>query len=195
MPVKIAYAPDIEQEEGNLPPMRVHRDGELPPPSILTIGAFDGVHRGHQALIRHAVERANRLGVPSVAYTFDPPPRAVLEDAPILTSCAEKVRRLGVLGLDHTIVARFDDRYAERSIEDFLGEIENLDPVEVWVGPDFRFGRDQAGDVETLRRCFATRTFEPVHCRRGKVISSSRVRAFLKRGAIGEARKLLGLSI
>lgn len=119
------------------------------PGSVVTIGAFDGVHRGHQALIRHAVERTDRLGVPSVAYTFDPPPKAFLHGAPILTPLPEKVRRLEALGLDHAVVALFDEDYAARSAEHFLEEVAALNPVEVWVGPSFRFG---SGKVEIRRR-------------------------------------------
>lgn len=189
----IAYAAREEKEEGSPPTMRVHRDGVVRlPGSVVTIGTFDGVHRGHQALIRRAVGRAARLGVPSVAYTFDPPPKAVLKDAPVLTPLSEKIRRLGALGLDHAVVASFDEDYAARGTGEFLEELEALSPLEVWVGPSFRFGRGQAGDPETLGARFATRVFEPVRCGGGKIISSTRVRALLARGATGEARSLLG---
>lgn len=160
--------------------------------SVVTIGAFDGVHRGHQALIRQSVDRAARLGVPSVAYTFDPPPKAVFGDAPVLTPRPEKTRRLAALGLDHAVVARFDAAYAARSAEDFLEELADLNPFEVWVGRDFRFGRGQAGDVRMLAERFPIRTPEPVQCLKGRVISSSRVRELLNRGARDEARSLLG---
>ena len=160
--------------------------------SVVTIGAFDGVHRGHQALIRRAVDLAARLGVPSVAYTFDPPPKAVFGDAPILTPLPEKTHRLEALGLDHAVIATFDAGYASRSAEDFLGELADLNPFEVWVGADFRFGRGQAGDVKMLAQRFAVRTLEPVLCPTGRAISSSRVRALLQRGALGEAQSLLG---
>lgn len=163
--------------------------------SVMTIGAFDGVHRGHQALIRRAVDRAARLGVPSVAYTFDPPPKAVFGDAPVLTARPEKTRRLEALGLDHAVVATFDAAYAARSAEDFLEELADLNPFKVWVGPDFRFGRGQAGDVKMLARRFAVRSLEPVQCLKGRVISSSRVRDLLRRGALGEAQSLLGWDV
>lgn len=160
--------------------------------SVVTVGAFDGVHRGHQALIRRAVDRAVRFGVPSVAYTFDPPPKAVFGGAPVLTARPEKTRRLEALGLDHAVVATFDAAYAARNAEDFLEELADLKPVEVWVGPDFRFGRGQAGDVKMLARRFAVRSLEPVQCLKGRVISSTRVRDLMKRGALSEARSLLG---
>ena len=173
--------------------MRVHATQALRLlDSVVTIGAFDGVHRGHQALIRQAVTRAARFGVPSVAYTFDPPPKVVFGGAPLLTPRPEKISRLAALGLDHAVIADFDAAYASRSAENFLEELGDLNPVEVWVGSDFRFGYKQAGDVEMLGRRFATRVFEPVQCPQGEVISSSRVRALLALGAVDEARSLLG---
>lgn len=162
------------------------------PGSVVTIGAFDGVHLGHQALVRYAVSRAATFGVPSVAYTFDPPPRVYFQDAPLLAPIHEKVYRLSRLGLDHTVVARFDADYASRSVEDFLEELADLNPQEVWVGADFRFGREQAGDVHTLGKRFATRVFEPVRCEDGRVISSTRIRALKVHDALGEADCLLG---
>lgn len=160
--------------------------------SVLTIGAFDGVHRGHQALIRRATLRAAQLGVPSVAYTFAPPPKAVFQSAPVLTSREEKIKRLRALGLDHVIVADFHADYAARDAGAFLEEIDDLHPLEIWVGPDFRFGRGAAGGPETLSEHFPTRVFQPLQCLNGEVISSSRVRELMARGAGGEARSLLG---
>jgi riboflavin kinase/FMN adenylyltransferase len=162
---------------------------------VVTAGAFDGVHRGHQALIRKVIERAAKLGAPSVAYTFDPPPRAYFQDARVLTPLAKKVRRLEALGLNHAVVAVFDAAYAARSAQDFLEELADLNPVEVWVGPDFRFGHAGEGDVNTLGARFTTRVYEPLKCEEGKVISSNRVRALQAQGAQGKAFDLLGWNI
>lgn len=175
--------------------MRVHPDGYLGlDGSVVTIGAFDGVHRGHQRLVRRTVERAGRLGVPSVAYTFDPPPRAFFEGVPVLTPLEVKLRRFEGLGLDHVVVARFDARYASRDAESFLAELAHLGPAEVWVGPDFRFGRGGEGDLSTLGGRFDARSVDKVRCPRGEVISSTRVRSLLASGAAGEAGGLLGWS-
>jgi riboflavin kinase/FMN adenylyltransferase len=165
------------------------------PASVVTVGAFDGVHRGHQALIRRVLDRAECLEVPSVVYTFDPPPRAYFQGVPVLTPLTEKLRRLESLGLDHVVVADFDAARASQSVEDFLEELAALNPKEVWVGPDFRFGYGRAGDVHTLGEHFATRVFEPVKCRKGEIISSSRVRGLLARGGVIEAHELLGWSV
>jgi len=173
--------------------MRVHGSGVLElPASVLTIGAFDGVHRGHQVLIRQTVSRAEEMKVPSIAYTFDPPPKAFFGGAQVLTTGEEKTRRLAGLGLDHAVVAGFDEAYAARGPEEFLEELAAVNPLEVWVGRDFRFGRSQAGDVETLGAHFTTRVLEPVRCARGEIVSSGRVRALRAKGSLREARMLLG---
>lgn len=171
--------------------MRVHQDGTLRlPGSVVTVGAFDGVHWGHQALIRRALERAVRLGVPSVAYTFDPPPEAFFQDAPILTPLPEKVRRLQVLGLDHVVVARFDAGYAARGAEDFLEELADLGPSRCGWG---RISASGARGLGTWGRSGrATRRAPWSRSGGGRTISSTRVRGLLAQGAVGEAENLLG---
>lgn len=111
--------------------MRVHPANTLTlPASVIAIGAFDGVHRGHQKLIGEMVKRSKDLGVPSVVYTFDPPPRAYFEGARILTPIQEKLRRLFELQVDHVVVANFGAAYIARSAADFIRELANLHPVE-----------------------------------------------------------------
>lgn len=160
--------------------------------SVVTIGAFDGVHRGHQALIREAARRARELNEASVVYTFDPPPRKYFQDATVLTPLPEKLRKVEALGVDYVVVARFDDTCANRPVSSFIGELASLNPEEVLVGPDFRFGRGRGGDVSTLAENFRTRTLEPLKCRAGKPVSSSRVRELLSCGDFSEASELLG---
>ena len=175
--------------------MEVHSSGELRLwGSVATVGAFDGVHRGHQRLVRSAVIRAARLVVPSVAYTFDPPPKAYFGGAAILSTLEEKLERLEALGLDHAVVARFDEVYASRSAEAFLEEMSDLNPREAWVGHDFRFGKGQAGDVALLGTRFHTRVIDSIHCRSGEVISSTRIRSLLAGGEAERAETLLGLA-
>lgn len=176
--------------------MQVHRAGDLRLPcSVVTVGTFDGVHRGHQALIRKVTDRSRSAGVPSVVCTFDPPPRAYFRAAVVLTPLPEKLRRLEGLGVDHVVVARFDADYADQPPSSFIDELAALVPREVWVGADFRFGRGRSGDVRTLEENFSTRVFEPLRCREGKVVSSSRVRDLLSRGALTQARELLGWEV
>lgn len=175
--------------------MEVHSSGELRLwGSVATVGTFDGVHRGHQRLVRSAVIRAARLVVPSVAYTFDPPPKAYFGGAAILSTLEEKLERLEALGLDHAVVAHFDEAYASRSAAAFLEEISDLNPREVWVGHDFRFGKGQAGDVPLLGTRFHTRVIDSIHCQTGEVISSTRIRSLLAGGEPERAETLLGLA-
>ena len=131
--------------------MRAYRSGELClPASIVVIGAFDGVHLGHQTVIGRAVCAAWCLAVPSVVYTFDPPPKAFFSGAKVLTDIVEKLRRLSLLAPDYATVASFDRDYAAHPAEDFITELVLLNPIEVWVGADFRFGAGRQGDIEML---------------------------------------------
>lgn len=162
------------------------------PASVLTIGALDGVHRGHQEMIRLARARAKELGVPLVVYTFDPPPRVYFQHTILLSSLPEKLRKLESLGVDHVIVAPFDADYVSKGVGTFLDELAEVNPLEVWEGSDFRFGRNRDGDINTLRERFAVHVVEPVRCPSGKIISSSRIRALLMQDLAEEARELLG---
>ncbi|CDX11516.1 Riboflavin biosynthesis protein RibF (fragment) [Mesorhizobium sp. ORS 3324] len=162
--------------------------------SVLTIGSFDGVHRGHQELIGTAVVTARKLGVASVVYTFDPPPKALLCGVRPLTSIEDKVARISLLGPDHIIVARFDAAYRARTAGDFVGEIGALTPRVIWVGADFRFGSCKSGDPLLLARYFDTRILPAVRCEAGEIVSSSRIRALRAAGRSIEAEILEGWS-
>ncbi|MFV2048334.1 FAD synthetase family protein [Metabacillus litoralis] len=173
--------------------MQVHSDRTLKlPSSVLTIGALDGVHRGHQALISNSKKRAIEFGVPLVVYTFDPPPRVYFKNAMLLTSIEEKVKRLRLLGVDHVVVANFDADYLSRGVNLFLDELKELNPLEIWEGPDFQFGRNREGDVNTLRKHFPVNVLDPICCSSGEVISSSRIRFLIMREMLGKAEQLLG---
>jgi len=173
--------------------MRVHAGSGLRLDACVgAIGAFDGVHRGHQPVILQAVSAARTFGIPVVVYTFDPPPKAVFAGATVLTSIEEKLRRVAALGVDHALIARFDRAYASPPPGIFIEELGALNPVEVRVGGDFRFGRHRAGDVAMLGRHFDIKVTESVCCASGEVISSSRIRDLLARGDTSTAAKLLG---
>ncbi|MGI6246151.1 MAG: FAD synthetase [Pseudochelatococcus sp.] len=172
---------------------QVHADGELTlSASVVTIGAFDGVHRGHQALIRQAVAAARASGTPSVVWTFDPPPKAFFGRAEQLTTLAEKLDRIAFWQPDHIVVTTFDETYRKRSAGAFLNDVARLNPSSVWVGGDFRFGAGQAGDVALLARTFDTRLHAPVLCDEGEIVSSSRIRQLRARGMVDAAETLLG---
>lgn len=173
--------------------MEVHGENTLQlSASIVTIGTFDGVHKGHQTLLREIERRARQSGVASVAYTFDPPPKTVFGNALQLTSEEEKIRRLSHFGIDHVVMARFCRSYANRSAESFVAELSRLNPLEVWVGSDFRFGRDRVGDVGFLARVFDVRILEEIGCATGERISSTRLRGLIRDGKLQEAQALHG---
>jgi len=173
--------------------MKTHTDGALTlPGSVVAIGAFDGVHQGHQSVIRQTVERSKILRVPSVVYTFDPPPRFYFQGARILTTVQEKIERLAKLGVDHAVIARFDEEYTMRRAVEFLQGISKLSPLEISVGRDFRFGKNREGNIELLAQFFPVKITEPVCCSDGKTISSTRIRQLLSQGDNQQSFTLLG---
>lgn len=184
----------IGDSEARLTPLaQVHPHGTLNlDGSVVSIGSFDGVHHGHQELLKTLSRAAAGRGVASVVYTFDPPPKTVFAGALQLTDGEEKVRRISHFGIDHIILARFDRDYAARPPEDFLRELARLNPREVWVGEDFRFGHKRAGDVEMLARAFRVRVIDTFACHDGDRISSTRLRECFARGRWQEAAALHG---
>lgn len=162
------------------------------PGAVVSIGSFDGVHKGHQALLRALHRAAAARGLASVVYTFSPPPKVVFGKALLLTDTEEKVRRISHFGIDHVIMAQFDAAYAKRSPQDFLRELARLNPRELWVGDDFRFGAQRAGDVALLQSTFPVRVIDEFTCAGGERISSTRLRALLADGRTNEARLLHG---
>ena len=167
----------------------------------LTIGNFDGVHRGHQQLVARAREAAVLLGGETVAFTFDPHPAAILapERAPrLLIGTARKLELLAAAGADVAVVEPFDRSLAALSPRDFADQVlvRALGARHVVVGYDFRFGQGRAGATDTLRQLggelgFAVEVLEPVTVD-GVVASSSAIRALVEGGDLAGARALLG---
>ena len=173
----------------------------FPNGSVVCIGAFDGLHLGHRALVRQAVARAQVLGVPAVAVTFEPLPReffAPRSPPPRLTLARTKVEGLRRFGAQGVGLVRFDGRLASLSAEDFVRRclVGRLAAREVWIGPEFRFGHKRAGDIALLQQMgdalgFSAGEIEPVHLR-GERISSTRIRELLVAGEFAHAADLLG---
>jgi riboflavin kinase/FMN adenylyltransferase len=171
--------------------------------SVVCIGAFDGLHLGHRALVQHAATRARALDLPMVALGFEPLPReffATDAPPPRLLLPRAKVEGLRGLGADLVGLLRFDARLAAMSAEAFVREVllERLSAREVWVGPGFRFGKGRAGDIETLRSVgdasgFSAGEIEPVRLD-GERVSSTRIRTALQAGDFTSAARLLGRS-
>ncbi len=184
-------------------PFVVLRDG---PPgalrgAVVAIGNFDGVHRGHRAVIATALERAGRLGKPAAALTFEPHPRRYFTpDAPLfrLTDERSKLRLLAATGLDGAIVLRFDAALARLPAEDFITRIllERLAVSGVVIGFDFHFGLNRQGSPDFLIAQGAKHGFAvdivPRFEDEGRPVRSGPIRAALAGGQVIEAAELLG---
>ncbi len=166
----------------------------------LTIGSFDGVHCGHQEIIKGLVSDAKTDGVPSVALTFFPHPSAVLRgQKPIfyITSPDEKADLLGYMGVDYVISQRFDLALARVSASSFLDTLQDqLGFRHLWIGEDFTFGYQREGDRHFLERVSAERGFElqvvPPVIINDEVVSSTRIRNALRVGEVTVAAEYLG---
>lgn len=173
--------------------MRVFQNNQLElKQSVVTIGAFDGIHIGHQALIKKAKSRAGFHGVPLVVYTFSPPPKVYFQNQTILTSLSEKKKFLEALDVSYTVFASFDEKYSSRSAQDFVDELSDMNPMEVWVGPGFHFGKGKSGTIEDLNVVFKAYQHPIVTCSDGEVISSTRIRELLRHNETEKAYYLLG---
>jgi riboflavin kinase / FMN adenylyltransferase len=168
-------------------------------PVALTIGNFDGIHRGHQAMLSRLVEAAEDLELPAAVLTFDPPPREFFARdgaPPRLSSLRAKIEQFRAHGVVRTYVARFDGRLASLAPESFIDDVlvQKLGTRWLLVGEDFRFGKGRAGDLATLRR--AVRPFSVEAMRTvaidGERASSTAVRAALAAGNLAHAAALLG---
>jgi len=173
----------------------------FPHGSVVCIGAFDGLHLGHRALVRHAVARARAMGVAAVAVAFEPLPREYFaqgEPPPRLTLARDKVAMLTELGVDAVGLLRFDARMAAMQPEDFVQQllVQRLSAREVWIGPAFCFGNRRRGDLALLQAMGAEQGFtageiDPVDLH-GERISSTRIRQLLREGNFTHANDLLG---
>lgn len=169
-------------------------------PAAVTIGVFDGVHRGHQHLVGHLLDRARAEGLASVAVTFNPHPRAVLRPGTAityLTSLEERVELLHGLGLDSVAVLSFTSELSQLSAEDFLALLhEELKMALLVVGPDFALGRGRAGTPEVARdigeRLGYRVEIAPLLAEEGEKVGSSAVREALSAGNVHLVARLLG---
>lgn len=184
--------------------MKIYRG--LPPPAqqtpcALTIGNFDGVHRGHQALLTHVVQAARRLQLAPAVMTFEPHPRELFapEQAPArVANVRDKMEALQARGIERVFVMHFNRRFAAVSAQAFIDKIL-VDALQVrWlmVGEDFRFGARRVGDFALLEQASKDHSFELQRLSavqtEGERISSSLVRAALSAGDLVRARELLG---
>ncbi len=184
--------------------MKIFHDLEnanIAKPTVLTLGVFDGLHLGHQAIMRKVVERASATGAVATAITFDPHPRAVLhpESAPpLLQTLDQRLANLEVIGIEQAVVVKFTREFASQPAEDFLRDVvhDRLHAKEVYLGKGFAFGKERGGNIDLLQKMSAKLGFVAdevdevqVH---GQRVSSSRIRELLAQGRVNLARRMLG---
>jgi riboflavin kinase/FMN adenylyltransferase len=170
-------------------------------PSVAIIGNFDGVHCGHQSVMRNAVARAHSLGALAVAVTLEPHPARILrpDSAPrLITPLDQKLALIEQTGLDAVLVLPFTPQMAKWCAREFVSSVlcDTLHAVEVYEGENFRFGYQASADVEDLAALgheldFVVRVNTP-QLVRGVTVSSSRIRELIQSGAVDRVRPLLG---
>ncbi|MCL4534153.1 MAG: bifunctional riboflavin kinase/FAD synthetase [Bacteroidetes bacterium] len=169
-------------------------------PTVLTIGVFDGVHLGHQHLIRRVHERARELGYLAGVVTLYPHPQQIIApdfQVAYLTTLEERLYLLRRQGVDWVAVLRFDTQVAQASAAQFVRMLKScLQFRELWVGPDFALGKGREGDLARLRHLGGTEGFTvhvvAPHIVDDEVVNSTRVRQALTAGSVQDAAKLLG---
>lgn len=176
--------------------LRPHHNG-----CVATIGNFDGVHLGHQAVLGQLAEKADELGLPLVVVTFEPQPQEYFcPDAapPRLTRLREKLQALRRYAVDRVLVLRFDANFAGQAPQAFIDRVlvDGLGVRYLVIGDDFRFGKKRAGDFDMLCTAGRQHDFEVVNMHTFSLdserVSSTRVRTALAEGDLNAAEKLLG---
>lgn len=172
----------------------------LTQPACLTVGAFDGVHRGHQALIGELVQHARATGRAAVVITFYPHPSVFLRGRRpsfYLSTPEEKAEHLRALGVDAVVTHTFDAAFAAITADDYVDQLRRHAQLsELWCGEDFALGHNRVGNVAYLQAAgarlgFAVKVRTPVLVD-GEIISSTRIRQCLRDGAVEQAARALG---
>lgn len=169
-------------------------------PSVMVLGFFDGVHTGHQAVIRHAQDRAEQLNVPVTVVTFDPHPKQVLSNKPdavrYITPLSRKLERIEALGVERCLVLTFTKELASLSPQQFVDDyLIGAGAVHVTAGFDYSYGKFGEGTMETLpfhARGRFTTSVVAEQTDAGEKVSSTRIRKLLGAGEVEAAATLLG---
>jgi riboflavin kinase/FMN adenylyltransferase len=173
------------------------------PHAVLTIGNFDGVHLGHQTIVKQAIEKARSRKGTAVAYTFRPHPQIALRPesqgtALLLSTYDEKLELLGALGLDVVVEEPFSREFSTTTPDQFFTDVilRRVSAEEIVVGYDFAFGKERSGHLEQLRNWCKSAgiqlTIVPPLKQGSDVVSSSRIRQYLVTGEVESAGRLLG---
>ncbi|MEE8359718.1 MAG: riboflavin biosynthesis protein RibF, partial [Candidatus Omnitrophota bacterium] len=169
--------------------------------SVVTLGIFDGVHKGHAHIIRSLVKRAKKLGKKSIILTFHPHPSAILHPktaVPLLTSLDHRLKLLEKHGVDIVVLLRFNERFSKTAPEAFIKNflLDRLRMAEIFVGRNFVFGRNRKGGTKLLNTLSTKYGFRVRRKRllrkRDRAISSTHVRNLILKGKLHEAARLLG---
>ncbi len=171
--------------------------------AVITIGNFDGVHKGHQALLKQVISKAKKISGTSVALTFEPHPLRALGIAtpPLITRHDQKMELMGASGIDVVICLRFDKDFAAISARDFIQKIlvDKIGMKAIIIGPDYTFGKDRAGNIDLLKEHGRTLGFETIvadwikdPASKTHRISSTRIRQIVMDGQVEQARQFLG---
>lgn len=183
--------------------MQIYRGLPDPTPfrrAAATVGSYDGVHRGHCALLSEVIAQAHKNGGESVLFTFDPHPRLLLEKEPnlrLLTTLEEKCHLIEKAGIDHLVVLNFDRDFSLTSPRDFVRLLVERAGIETLiVGYDHRFGRDKAGSYELLQQLHSEYGLHVVQVAEQEAghehLSSTAIRRLIERGETEHAARLLG---
>ena len=174
-------------------------DADISHKSVVSIGNFDGVHLGHQAILKRVVMRARELGLQAVAMTFSPHPIRYLAPARsprLISTLEQKIQLIEALGIDLLFIAKFDEAFSRLSPEEFINKylVHGLTAQAVCVGGNFNFGYRQRGTIQTLREFRSQLEIieVPAVAVRGIVASSSRIRELVASGQVSRACRLLG---
>ncbi len=168
---------------------------------VLTLGNFDGIHLGHQKILKTLKERAEKTGLPSVVYTFEPHPRKVVspeKGPPLIITQEEKIALIEGFGIDYLLLAHFTKEFAATHPREFVEDVlaKRLRVREVWVGHDYSFGRGREGSVEYLKEMAERLGFRvgviPAFKKEGVIVSSSLIRRLVKEGDVKRAATFLG---
>lgn len=167
--------------------------------SCATIGNFDGVHLGHQALLQEVLNKAAQTGLPSLAVTFDPHPLQVLQGwtPAFITDPEQKLELMQKAGIEHILCLEFDRNMAELSPEEFVYRylVQGLHIKELIIGYDYAFGKKRSGNFELLQELgrkygFQVHQIQPVYYQ-AEIVSSTRIRTLVEQGRVQEVRPLL----
>lgn len=167
--------------------------------SSLTIGNFDGVHIGHQALISKVMEKSREKDLKSIVVTFDPHPLRVIlgQTPPFITTTEQKLDLISQLSPDYIVCLEFNKEMASMSAETFVHYylVQGLGVKELVIGHDYAFGKDRQGDIHLLRQLgqdynFHVQQVDPIY-RNNSIVSSTRIRKLIQTGQVWQARPLL----